>query len=1328
MATSQSERSPYDAPGGGGSGGGGAGGKFRKKPYRRHQATPYDRPPVAFRNAGAVPGVGGGAGDGWLRRIVDPAQRLLAAGAHRLFASVFRKRLTQPPTPPPPRPQPPEADRDERDKRQETVLLGISREQKVAISEVQQPASTSEGGCFTELEKVLKQKTFTRSEIDRLTALLHARTADIHVADEGRKSEDLPSKSFNGKEEVSDIIGQDNGSESRLTKTHVLDEDVASPAELAKAYMGSRPPKVAPSIPGTRTQTIREDSTIFTQSQQALKSPVVSLVPRSSPRLGALENGYMTPRSRGRSAIYSMARTPYSRVLPTPAKSVEPVADGHRGPSSSQAWEHGRVSGSNNALKRRSSIFENDIGSVGPIRRIRQKPNLLSQRNWSLPVSGGGVTQVSDHPSPSQKLLSLGEKNNFTDQSVDNEDSDIPVRNMASTSSKSTEMASKILQQLDKIVSPPKERASDLKLASDAREAISQKPDKVEQNGPSNFSFSNIAAVNGLGDTVLSKKKDVVGPVKSVDSNSMNFLVHLASRPNGGFKMSAHEDFFDLDDDGHSSEMLTCTSVEGREKQDTSAVDCKQAAAEAVKVDKSLSISEVNASARVLKEKSDVGTNDLLSSGGTSASLSFSSVPVASTDVQSDVQATQTTSKFDKTGSERQSNAVSSVVGFVDKMASSTEQNAVPTTFGGFGLNNGSAMEANKVSPFSFPSSSSFGGSNPKFGISSDTKSESSSSFFSVATVPAVTAKVPEFNKTDDKKDLKDGVVSATPEPTSLGSGATSSASTAFTFGLPPKSMTSNQRVSSPISAELNATVTQKPSSGLSFTSTCNGTSIDVQTSTSAPTAGLSMSTAAPSFPASSIFKIGSSVSTLVSPAATTPSVSPGEAKTKVDTDSGNVTSNLFSAPSSANATTGSGIFGLRPPASTSTLETKKEGTSLFDAANGSSQLSASASGTAVPALTQSASLQSGSSAASFSFGLSGNTGSPMFGSSSAPKLFSGPSFGMSSASSSEANSVSTGSSTTSNAFASWQSSTLPVFGTSAASQSTSFSFGAPAASSSQIFGSSGSTSSSSSTVFGATSMTTASIGPPIFGTSSNLSASTGPSIFGSTNASSASSMFGSTSAPPTFGSTAPSGNNDQMNAEDSMAEDTVVATTPSVPAFGQKPTSPQPSAGYMFNLPTSAAKPFQFGSQQNLSTPLNPFMASGSLDLGGGSTPPTPNPFMASGSLDLGGGSTLPMPNPFMASGSLDLGVGSTLPMPNPFMASGSLDLGVGSTLPTPNPFMASGSLDLGLGSTPPLPNPFMASGSLDLSGGGSFSLGTIAGDKSGRKIIKVKHKQRRK
>lgn len=480
-------------------------------------------------------------------------------------------------------------------------------------------------------------------------------------------------------------------------------------------------------------------------------------------------------------------------------------------------------------------------------------------------------------------------------------------------------------------------------------------------------------------------------------------------------------------------------------------------------------------------------------------------------------------------------------------------------------------------------------------------------------------------------------MVSATPEPTPLGSGATSSATTASSFGVPPKSITSSQSVSPPISAELNATVTQKPSSGLSFASaTSNGAGIAVQMSTSATTASLSMSTSAPSFPASSTFKFESSVSTAVAQSVPTPSVVLAEAKTMVDTDSGNVTSDLFPGPSSANATTGSGIFGFTAPASTSIFETKKQGSSLFDAANGSPQLPASA-GTAVPALTQSASVQSGSSAVSF--GLSGNTGSSLFGSSSAPKLFSGASFGMSSASSSAANSGSSGSSTTSNAIGSWQSLATPVFGTSSASQSTGFPFSVPAASSSHIFGSSGSTSASSSTpVFGATSVTATSNGAPIFGTSGNLSASTGAPIFGSTNTSSISPLFGSTSATPIFGSTGassastfsfasaassasvpvfgnsnpaftfglvPSGNNDQMNAEDSMAEDTVVTTTPSVPVFGQQPISPQPSTGFMFNPPASTvSNPFQFGSQQNLATPPNPspFQASSSLDLGGGS------------------------------------------------------------------------------------------------------------------------------
>lgn len=71
----------------------GAGGKFRRKPLRKSQATPYDRPPIAIRNTSSS----GGGGNGWLSKIIDPASKLINASAHKLFGLAFRKRLLPPP-------------------------------------------------------------------------------------------------------------------------------------------------------------------------------------------------------------------------------------------------------------------------------------------------------------------------------------------------------------------------------------------------------------------------------------------------------------------------------------------------------------------------------------------------------------------------------------------------------------------------------------------------------------------------------------------------------------------------------------------------------------------------------------------------------------------------------------------------------------------------------------------------------------------------------------------------------------------------------------------------------------------------------------------------------------------------------------------------------------------------------------------------------------------------------------------------------------------------------------------------------------------------------
>lgn len=67
------------------------------------------------------------------------------------------------------------------------------------------------------------------------------------------------------------------------------------------------------------------------------------------------------------------------------------------------------------------------------------------------------------------------------------------------------------------------------------------------------------------------------------------------------------------------------------------------------------------------------------------------------------------------------------------------------------------------------------------------------------------------------------------------------------------------------------------------------------------------------------------------------------------------------------------------------------------------------------------------------------------------------------------------------------------------------------------------------------------------------------------------------------------------------------------------------------------------------------------------------------------------------------------------------------GAPTPTPtgaSPFQFGGQQ----GIAPQNPSPFQASGSLEFNAGGSFSLGTGGGDKSGRKYVKVKHKQRKK
>ncbi|KAL6124766.1 hypothetical protein ACLB2K_077276 [Fragaria x ananassa] len=293
-----------------------AGGKFRKTPFRRTtHTTPYDRPTSTTANGG------------WISKLVDPAQKLLTYSAHRLFSTVFHKRLPPPSS---------EANHEARVMDKGEVDIDPPGEQSTG------PRATSAGdGGFTLLEQILEQKTFTRSEIDRLKELLHSRTDDVPTENLEKRSEVIPSMemvSHDRKEEYAKTPLQDKSANSRLVSTPVVsttvpDDDAASPVELAKAYMDNRSSKVSPSLLGLRSRAVYEDS--HNSVAFPSKLSLMSVVPRFSSTGAAPVNGFATPRSQGRSAIHSMAR-------------VGSTVDTYGAPSSStrSKWEQSQPSGS----------------------------------------------------------------------------------------------------------------------------------------------------------------------------------------------------------------------------------------------------------------------------------------------------------------------------------------------------------------------------------------------------------------------------------------------------------------------------------------------------------------------------------------------------------------------------------------------------------------------------------------------------------------------------------------------------------------------------------------------------------------------------------------------------------------------------------------------------------------------------------------------------------------------------------------------------------------------------------------------------------------------
>ncbi|GJU20217.1 hypothetical protein Tco_1153559 [Tanacetum coccineum] len=224
----------------------------------------------------------------------------------------------------------------------------------------------------------------------------------------------------------------------------VLEEEIASPVELAKAYMGSRPSKAA----------LRQDLGITSSygREEALTSSQSS----------AFQHG-------GKMCFYALCLD---------LKRKSSILDNDIG--SGGPLRRTRQKG-NLALKRRSSVLDDDIGSGGPLRRIRQKANLLMLRDKR--ELGYTALQQPDHAS--HKLLLMNE-------------SELKIVKGAEKIETQACMALRSLEKVDspKLLSYPhdnqKSEVQHHERLHDSRELTSKGKEKFEENGPKKFLMEKV--------------------------------------------------------------------------------------------------------------------------------------------------------------------------------------------------------------------------------------------------------------------------------------------------------------------------------------------------------------------------------------------------------------------------------------------------------------------------------------------------------------------------------------------------------------------------------------------------------------------------------------------------------------------------------------------------------------------------------------------------------------------------------------------------------------------------------------------------------------------
>ncbi|XP_026454553.1 nuclear pore complex protein NUP1-like isoform X2 [Papaver somniferum] len=458
-------------------GGGGVGGKLRKPPLRKPQSTPYARPPqqaLARKNGG-----------GWLSKIVDPATRIITGGVTRILPSAVSNVLfgsseydyhsgT-------------EVNQDASDEIPEDISnISGSLEGEGSPREADRPksvsdddpsagnklGSSSDGSSFSDIEKKLKEATFSRHEYDRLTKLLHSRSS--HVDERSMETSNTAIK----KEATDGVLSQENLHEEKRAASpaprpqlSIRDQVGASPIDIAKAYMGGH---TSESGLDSQSVLLRDERTPITDRFSSRLSIPLPLPKPSVCWPGAMVQdqwAYQTPQTQNRRiGLHNLARTPYSR--PTHSRSTSKLlSGGDRGINTMpNQWKQSHTPNFGfSQVARKTSSPDKGFGSLGPIRRTRR--NSVE----TTPYRGTSLNRFESSDA-SMDILRINNQNHEIGPST-NADIDFQMANNIPPSSvgispvhpQSSDVARRILEHLDRAIPTPQKKVNELKMASSWR-------------------------------------------------------------------------------------------------------------------------------------------------------------------------------------------------------------------------------------------------------------------------------------------------------------------------------------------------------------------------------------------------------------------------------------------------------------------------------------------------------------------------------------------------------------------------------------------------------------------------------------------------------------------------------------------------------------------------------------------------------------------------------------------------------------------------------------------------------------------------------------------